>query len=234
MKKQLKNYVLIWAIVVAVYNLVVFVIPRDVIEGYDKFGGAFWVSYAFIMAAFLTNLALSIAFFRQDDLEKVFLNMPVLRLAYSAVIVTFIAGTLCMIIPNLENWVAIIACAIILAAYAIAVVTAHSAAEAVEDAGAKVKAQTAAMKMLTADAQALLTKSDDPAIKAECKKVYEALRFSDPVSNEALSAVETRISAKLLDFADAVKAGKADEAKALSNALQELIDDRAIKCKALK
>ena len=239
MKKQKNTYLLIWALTFIVYNVVLFaVLPNSyTVAGveYSKFGGSFWIGYIGIAVAFMGNLAVSLLFFsRSENASKAFLNFPLLNLAWSALIVTFIAGTIIMAIQVIPNWLAALVCILILFFYAIAVITATTAADAVEAVDEKVKAKTSVMKSLTADAEALIAIAPNDEIRAECKKVYEALRYSDPMSNEALSAVETRISAKLLDLADAVKDGKIEEVKAVSAQVQQLIQDRAVKSKAIK
>lgn len=46
MKKAFRTYAVIWAIVLAVFNVVCFVTPGE-IAGISKFGGAFWAGYIF-------------------------------------------------------------------------------------------------------------------------------------------------------------------------------------------
>ena len=48
MKSKFKMYVIVWAAVVVLFNVIVFITPNEV-AGMSKFGGAFWVGYAFIL-----------------------------------------------------------------------------------------------------------------------------------------------------------------------------------------
>lgn len=239
MKRQRNIYLLIWALTFIVYNVIIFaVLPNSyTIAGaeYSKFGGAFWIGYIGITIAFIGNLAVSMLFFsRSENAAKAFLNFPLLNISWGALITTFIAGTIIMAIQAIPNWVGTIICILILFFYAIAVITATSAADAVEAVEEKVKTRTSTMKKLTADAEALIAQAPNDEMRAECKKVFEALRYSDPMSSDELADIETRISAKLLDFSDAVRDGKTEEVKAISKALQQLIQNRAVKCRALK
>lgn len=239
MKRQRNTYLLIWALTFIVYNVIIFaVLPNSyTIAGaeYSKFGGAFWIGYIGITIAFIGNLAVSMLFFsRSENAAKAFLNFPLLNISWGALITTFIAGTIIMAIQAIPNWVGTIICILILFFYAIAVITATSAADAVEAVEEKVKTRTSTMKKLTADAEALIAQAPNDEMRAECKKVFEALRYSDPMSSDELADIETRISAKLLDFSDAVRDGKTEEVKAISKALQQLIQNRAVKCRALK
>ena len=239
MKRQRNIYLLIWALTFIVYNVIIFaVLPNSyTIEGaeYSKFGGAFWIGYIGITIAFIGNLAVSMLFFsRSENAAKAFLNFPLLNISWGALITTFIAGTIIMAMQAIPIWVGTMSCILILFFYAIAVITATSAADAVEAVEEKVKTRTSTMKKLTADAEALIAQAPNDEMRAECKKVFEALRYSDPMSSDELADIETRISAKLLDFSDAVRDGKTEEVKAISKALQQLIQNRAVKCRALK
>ena len=68
--------------------------------------------------------------------------------------------------------------------------------------------------------------------KAMCKKVYEALRYSDPMSSAALSGTEAEISKEFTAFAAAVKNG--ENASELADELIALIGDRNRMCKVMK
>ncbi len=233
MKKQFKNYLVIWAIALAIFNVIVFVTPNSA-GGMSKFGGAFWAGYVFIMLSFLGHFALSFFFFREENKDKVFLNMSMFTLANSCLILSLVFGTLCMVIPNFPIWLGIIICAVILGFYAIAVFSAKAAVEAVTDLDKKVKVQTFFIKSITADADNLMAYAKTDEIKEECKKVYEALRFSDPMSNSVLADAEAQIQKQFNLFIDAVKSENLDNVKGVAEDLLIAIDGRNKKCKVLK
>ena len=123
---------------------------------------------------------------------------------------------------------------IVLAFVAIATIKAHSAGDIVESIDKKIKEQTFFIKTLTVDAQNLMARANTPESKDLVKKVYEAVRYSDPMSNENLAEIEGRIGYEFRIFETAVKSG---DAVAMENQAQELlvlIDNRNNKCKALK
>lgn len=91
-------------------------------------------------------------------------------------------------------WGGTILCAIVLAATAIAVLKADTTADLVENVDEKVKAQTAFIRLLTVDAENLLSRAKTDAAGSACKKVYEAARYSDPMSSGALAFIEQQIS----------------------------------------
>ena len=157
MKRQRNTYLLIWALTFIVYNVIIFaVLPNSyTIAGaeYSKFGGAFWIGYIGITIAFIGNLAVSMLFFsRSENAAKAFLNFPLLNISWGALITTFIAGTIIMAIQAIPNWVGTIICILILFFYAIAVITATSAADAVEAVEEKVKTRTSGTRSSPAQA----------------------------------------------------------------------------------
>ena len=233
MNKNVKFYVIGWAILLAIFNVAAFVSPAET-ETMTKFGGAFWAGYAFITLAFLGQLGVSLIAFKESNLQKFFYKIPLVRISWTGLILTLIFGSLCMIIPNVPNWVGIILCFAVLGFNGISVVKANAAADLVSETDDKIKMQTAFVKFLIADADTLLASAKSDAVKAECKKVYDAVRYSDPMSNPMLAAVEGQITVKFTALTDAVKADDAAVVSAVAEELLILIKDRNNKCKILK
>ena len=233
MKKSFKIYSLIWAICLAVFNVITFVTPNE-IGGVSKFSGSFWVGYIFITIAFIGQLACAFFAFKADNLKKLFYKIPLISVSFTGLVLMLIAGSVFMAVPALPEWIGIIVCVLILAFSTIAVIKATAAAELVSGIDEKVKTQTFFIKSLATDAQGLMTSAKSDELRAEAKKVYEAIRYSDPMSNIALSELNTQIERQFNTFAEAVKADDAELAKETSDALVELIETRNQKCKLLK
>ena len=232
MKKGIKFYAPCWAIALAVFNVVTFAVPITV--NVNKFTPSFWIGYAFITLIFIAQLVCSIVFFKQDSKEKRFLNIPVISLSYTALLVSIIVGAVAMVVPLMPYWVGIIIDVLIVAFYAITIITSKAAADTIENIDNKVKAQTFFIKSLTVDAERLLPRAKSDETKAIAKKVYEAIRYSDPMSNEALSSVESQIAIKFNEFSNAVIEDNKPTAKAIGNELIILVKDRNTKCKLSK
>lgn len=232
MKKGIKFYAPCWAIVLAVFNVVTFAVPITV--NVNKFTPSFWIGYTFITIMFIAQLVCSIVFFNQDSNDKRFLNIPVINLSYTALLVSTIVGAVAMAVPFIPYWVGIILDVLIVAFYAIAIISSKAAADTIENIDKKVKTQTFFIKSLTVDAESLLNQSKSDETKAIAKKVYEAIRYSDPMSNEALSSVETQITIKFNEFSNAVIKDNKPLAETLGNELIILVNDRNKKCKLLK
>ncbi len=234
MKKNFKFYALIWAILLAVWCTVVFLV-RPVIPGYViNYDVRFWIAFVFIVLAFIGNLVCSYLAFKAENSKKMFLNLPLITVSWSALITMLIAGSVLMLIPNCPAWIATVVCIIILAFNAIAVIKAGWAADAVSKVDERVAAQTSFIKNLIVDTESILSRAKSEAVKAECKKVYEAVRYSDPMSNDALSVIEAKITVKVDEFSSAVGTDDAEKAKEIADEIVILVADRNKKCKALK
>lgn len=186
MNKNFKYYAGIWAILLIIFNIATFVSPNKAV-GMTKFGGAFWVGYIFITLAFIGQLAVSFFAFNAKNMQKFFYKIPLIRISWTGLILMLIFGVLCMVIPNLPNWIGIIACFAVLGFNVISLVKANVAADIVSETDDKIKAQTSFIKTLIVDAESLVSRAQNEAAKTTAKKVYEAVRYSDPISNDGLS-----------------------------------------------
>lgn len=232
MNKNFKYYAGIWAILLVIFNIATFVSPNEV-AGMTKFGGAFWVGYIFITLAFIGQLAVSFFAFNTKNMQKFFYKIPLIRISWTGLILTLIFGVLCMVIPDLPNWIGIVACFAVLGFNAISLVKANIAADIVSEIDDKVKVQKSFIKTLTVDAESLMSRAQNETAKTAAKKVYEAVRYSDPMSNDGLSGIESEISIKFNQFAGAVTANSKDIAT-IAEELVVLISDRNKRCKLLK
>lgn len=234
MKKNFKFYALIWAILLAVWCAVVFLV-RPIIPGYViNYDARFWIAFVFIVAAFIGNLVCAYLAFKAENLKKMFLNLPLITVSWSALIAMLVVGSVLMLIPNCPAWVAAVVCIIILAFNAIAIIKSGWAADVVSKVDERVAAQTLFIKNLTVDTESLLSHAKSDAVKAECKKVFESVRYSDPMSNDALSVIEAKITVKVDEFSSAVGADDAEKVKKIADEIIMLVADRNKKCKALK
>ena len=226
MKNGFKKYIAVWAILLALFNVICFVSPEE-LAGYYKFGGAFWAGYIFITLAFIGQLVCAKIAFKAENIRKLFYNLPLITISYTGLIVMLIVGALSMAIPNVPNWVGIIACAIVLAFTAMAIVKASAAAEIVNDIDKKVEVKTEFIRDLSVEVEGLLNNAKDEEEKKLLKALYEKVRYSDPMSAVELTEIEGKISNALN-----LTKNKANEKSV--NEVLKLLDERNRKCKLLK
>ena len=232
MKKTFKSYFVIWTILFVLFNVVAFVSVGW--EGQEKYTASFWVGYIFIALALVGQLLCAKVAFEAKNLTKLFYNLPLISVSWTGLLVSFVIGGLCMLISPLPYWVGVIVCSVVLAITAIAVIKANVVAEAVTEIDKKIKTQTFFIKSLTVDAEGLLARANSEEMKVECKKVYDTIRYSDPMSHEALSGVESQITLKFAELANAVNNGDAMAVTKSAKEVCVLVDDRNKKCRIVK
>ena len=228
MKKKFGIYTVIWAVALVVFNVVSFTIALNTGK---ELNASFFIGYGAVTAAFIGQLFCAYFAFRADSLKKFFYNVSLISLSYGGLVAMLVLGSLTMLTPDTFSFVGIIACAVVLGAYIITVAKAKLAIEAVEQTDAKIKTQTQFIRLLTAES--LKGYAADDNARQACDKVYDAVRYSDPVSNPLLSGIESEISVKFSAFSDSVK-NKADNSRQLAEELCRLISERNAKVKALK
>lgn len=233
MKRFFKSYCVIWAIMLVLFNIVAFVVPGWGEQ--PKYTGSFWTGYIFTTLALVGQLVCAWYMFKKGNNAKtVFYNLPLLTVSRTGLILTFVIGSLCMLVSPLPYWTGIVLCAIVLAFTAIAVIKADLAADLISDVDNKIKDDTFFIKSLTVDSQSLLAKTEVEETKTICQKVYEAVRYSDPVSVPALASIESEITLRFSNLSDAVSANDMKKIETIAKEVLLLLDDRNNKCKLLK
>lgn len=234
MKKNFKFYIIIWAVLLAIYNLTVFLVKPNVPGYVINYDARFWISWGVIIATFIGQLICAKIAFDSKNNEKLFLNIPLITQSYTALIVAMIVGSILMLIPDCPAWIAAIVCTVVLVFSVISIVKAKAATDIVSDIDDKVKANTLFIKSLIIDAESLISRAKNEASKTECKMVYEAIRFSDPMSSSALDSIESEITIEFAKFSEAVMDDNFEVTSALAREILVLLGDRNKKCKLLK
>lgn len=233
MIKTFKKYLAAWIVMFIVFQVICFITPSEM-YGLSKYGGAFWSGYAFINLAFIGNIICTYMAFKTENTKKFFYNIPLISISYTGIVTMLIFGSAFMAIPSFPNWLGAVLCLLILAGNIVSVIKASAAGDIVADIDNKIKANTLFMKSLTIDADSLITMAKSEDIKSECKKIYEAVRYSDPMSNDALSGIESQITIKFAELKKAVSNDDIENVKSIASETEILINERNNKCKLLK
>lgn len=232
MKKGFKYYAIAWTVLLALFNVIAFVSVGWI--GYEKYTASFWIGYVFITISFLGQLGCAWFALKESNLQKVFYNISLITTSYIGLILSFIFGGLCMLISPLPYWVGVLLCSALLAFNVIAVVKASAAVNLVSTVDEKIKVQTFFIKSLTVDAECLMAKAKNAEVKAACKKVYEAVRYSDPMSNDMLASLESQITIQFAKLSEAVENDNAEVVSVVAENLLILLTERNKKCRLLK
>ena len=234
MKKNFKYFGIVWIVTFILFNAVTFIVPAE-IAGINRFEKpVFWISYALICVAFLSQLVSAYVVCNKNRAEKVFLHIPLLKIGYMAVGTSLVVGAVFMIIPVIPTWIGAIVCLLVAGVFIILAVRAIAAANIVVAVGAKVERKTEFMRTAVVDAENTMARATTPEIKAETKKVYEALRYSDYMSCAELLKIEVHIEDHIEQLKIAVTNEDLEMVQAEVKELLLLIKERNSKCKMLK
>jgi hypothetical protein len=214
-------------IIIAVYNVIVFTIP------FTKEGG-FWTGYAFSMTALLLTAVVEFFFFERQDLKSRFYGWPLRTVAWRYLIIQLVVGLLEMILTSIPFRYGIALNAVLLGACLIGLIAVSAAKEEIERIDEKIKGKVFYIKSLQADVEGLVDKATDEATKKTLQELVDTIRYSDPMSNEQLAAIENKIEGKTAMLAEAVENSIEESIKALCAELQQLFAERNRKCKMLK
>ena len=232
MKKSFKWYILSWALVLGLFNLLVFIIPAW--PNAEKYNASFWIGYGVTTAAFIGQLICTWTALKGDTVKKTFFKLPMLSVSYGGLIATIIVSLLFMIVIPRTCWVSAIACAIVLVVSIIATLKAKVASDIALAVDQKIEKATSFIYGMREDSETLLARAKTDEEKAACKKVRDALKFSDPMSSAELDALEGEIKNQFGIFKDAITEGAKDVADEKCEELLTLITERNNKCKRLK
>ena len=231
MNKIFKTYLVIWLIAVAIFNVTCFAIPEEYTA---KFSGSYWIGYVFILLAHACLLACCYFTFRKIYLKELFYNVPIILLAYSGLIAMTAVGSASMLIRGFPIWLAVILCFALLGIIVMIAFTAGLNAQVMTDMDGEQQRGRFSVRQMTSHAEVIMDNAVDPELKEIAKNVYDALKYSDPVSNIMLTKANEKISRELRLFEEAVKDGDTEMASARGRSVLQAISERNAVCKTMK
>ena len=221
MKKKVMAYSVL-GIALALFNVLAFAIPTEKTA-------TFWIAYAFSVIAFGLQIGIwNFAFKGADSLKSKFLGIPLVVVGARYLAVQVIAFAVFMAFPLLPTWIAIIVCSVVLGISAICLIGTETGREEIKRVEDKVEKKVVFIKSLQVEVELLAETESDQEIKAALLKLAEKIRFSDPMSSDALTEIEAEILEK-------VKELKIAENKTAAIAVTSaLVTERNQKAKILK
>lgn len=213
---------LVLAIIFVVFSIIAFLVPFEKTP-------VFWLSYMFAVIALGFQIPLWNGVLGGNELKNKFLGFPILHIGSIYLIIQLIVSLAMMSIPGISTWIAIVVDIVILAAACVCTISGDVARATIEKTEAKVQPKVAYIKTLKADVDVLISQEGNPEVKRELTALADIIRYSDPMSNSVLEGIENQIAGKI-----AMVANAGDNKIELITEIKELMNQRNIKCKALK
>ena len=190
---------LIYVILLGVFNLLVFTISKSRND-------VFWLSYGFMTLAFVVQSVSLFLSFKSADVETAVFGIMIFQMA---------SLTLALVIQVL-----------VLAVFLIIAIISLLSRDTVQQISDNVKEHVSNLKSVLVDIEMLMDGCTDPELKASLRKLSETVKYSDPISNEAVADVEQRIMRKISELRINIDDNQIADAKQSCADLERLYVER--------
>jgi glucan phosphoethanolaminetransferase (alkaline phosphatase superfamily) len=218
---------LIYLIIFAVFNMLVFVISKHR-------NGVFWVSYLFCCIAFIVQIASMFLAFRTIDVEAVFFGIPLVSLSLYYFFAGVFVGVVFMIFQFAPMKLAVVLQLLILAAYAIVAIVSLLTRDTVQAVNDNIKDNVQIIKTQSVNVDTLIGQTGDSRVRAALKNLKDTIQYSDPMSNAAVADLDAQISKGLNDLRIDIQSGNNDNAVRMCQDIELLYQQRNGLLKATK
>ena len=213
-------------------NILVFLIPFP-------HGIAFWTAYVFLMIALVIGFVITYVSAEKTFTQKNGIRYyPLMRFGVMYLIVQGIVSLIFFLLDSYITlpliWIPPVVCLVIFAIFAVLLISTYSGLKVVESVDEQSKKETAFIYSLTAEAELLAKQVSDEDLQKELTSLYEAIRYSDPVSTLEVADVNSRIRDEMDVLKAAVTLNDTGKIHESVQNLSLLIAERNQKCKLVK
>ena len=129
-----------------------------------------------------------------------FLGIPILFVGVVYLALQLVAFAVFMAEPTLPVWAAVVVSSIILGISAICMIAGETGKDEIGRVEEKVNRKVFYIRELQADVELLAEQEQDAEIKQLLMRLAEKIRYSDPMSSEALADLEGKIKEKVSEL----------------------------------
>ena len=213
---------LIYVILLGVFNLLVFTISKSRND-------VFWLSYGFMTLAFVVQIVSMFMSFKSADVETAFFGIPLASFSVFYLCAELVIGALFMIFQMASFTLALVIQVLVLAVFLIIAIISLLSRDTVQQISDNVKEHVTNLKSVLVDIEMLMDGCTDPELKADLRKLSETVKYSDPISNEAVADVEQRIMRKISELRINIDDNQIADAKQSCADLERLYVERTKK-----
>lgn len=218
-KKTIGMSLAIWAVVFVIYNLLIFLFLTPVTP-------VFWLSYGFMVLAFLLQILGMYLAFKDMNVQAVFFGIPLAQFTLFYFFAEFFMSFVFMIFQNITWKIPLFLQILLLAVYAVVAIVSVAARDSAVAAKDKVMNSAAVMRLNTVDIEMLRDQAWDPELKNQLRRLAETVRYSDPMTNDAVAELDMRIRQETMALQTYCEDGDVTSAKESCAMLQRLYVQR--------
>ena len=229
MKKDTLRLLIIGLVVLIAYNFAVFMIPCYKTT-------TFWISWGYSLLSFaVAGYAIYTGLIKNTDTKSRFYGFPIARIGVIYLIAQVAVGGVFMAIGHIVPWwLAVVLFTIGLALAAIGLVAAEAVVEQINIQDDKLKKSVSLMRGLQSKVRTMASQCEDAEVAAVVGAFAEEMRYSDPVSNEAIADAENELSAAVDVLQGAIVEGDAETIKLACRQATAALAERNRLCKLNK
>lgn len=231
MRKNTIRWWVILGVVLVVYNVIVFAVP------FPK-NPIFFLSWAFTLAAIgVQAYVVCTAFYQGEGAKSKLYGWPIAKIGVTYLAVQLVLGLVFMALGfalAVPVWLPLVLYVALLGVSAVGFVAVDAARDEVVRQDVKLKKDVFRMRTLQSKASAMCALAQDSQIQLLLERFAEALRFSDPVSNEAVQDVESDLAACIDELQQAVSDGDTEAVVMLERKAEAVLAERNRLCKLNK
>lgn len=229
MKKSIVSWWTVLIIVLVVYNVVAFAIP------FVK-SDVFFLSWIFTLVAIGAQVyVICSAFYKGEGVKSKFYGFPVAKIGAVYLIIQTALGLLFMAVGvYVPLWIPLVVYAVLLGAASIGFISADAMRDEIKRQDLKLKGKVACMRALQSKTASMMRLTKDDQARKSLEKFADSLRFSDPVSSDALSDIEADLTACVDELQSAVTVGDSTAVLALLDKAGAVLAERNRLCKLNK
>ncbi len=211
---------LIYLVIFAAYNLVVFLLFKD-------YNNIFWISYGFMVGAYIIHIVCVFSIFKNASVKAVFFGIPLLSFSVYFVGAEFFCSLVFMIFKaNAPVNAAVLIQALLLCLFIVIAIISIMTRDTVQNVDSKIKENVNFIKGINVDVEMLMQRSSNPEVSGALKKLSETIKYSDPMTNSIVAAQEQMIMQYMMELRNVFDAGDMNQTKELCGKIELLFIER--------
>lgn len=219
---------LIYLVIFIAYNLVVFLL-------FKNYNAVFWVSYGFMLAAFLLHIVCMISIFKNLSIKTIFFGIPLMSFSIYFVCAELFCSLVFMIFKSMTSVkVAILIQALLLCVFIVIAIISILTRDVVQSVDSKIKQNVNFIKGINVDVEMLMQRSKSAEVTGALKKLSETIKYSDPMSNGSVAVQEQMIMQYIVELRSAFDAGDMNTTKDLCGKIELTFIERNKKLMVFK
>lgn len=223
MEQKKKNglmLALIYLVIAVAYNLVVFLVFKD-------FNNIFWISYSFMVVAYLIHIGCAFSIAKNTDVKALFFGIPLGAFSIYFVLAELFTSFVFMIFKNHASVkAAVVIQALLLCVFIVIAIVSIMTRDTVQNVDKKIKENVNFVKGINVDIEMLIQRCTNPDATAALKKLSETVRYSDPMTNSIVATQEQMIMQYMAELRTVFDSGNMDSVKELCSKIELLFIER--------